>query len=67
MDNNFHNLIEIKKCDNEDVNNKLFLSLQNLMQKIEVNVYSPMHSEEEIQQTYNETAQIIEEIKYMCK
>ncbi len=55
------------KCDNEDVNNKLFLSLQNLMQKIEVNVYSPMHSEEEIQQTYNETAQIIEEIKYMCK
>ena len=67
MSNNFHNLIEIKKCDNEDVNNKLFLSLQNLMQKIEVNVYSPMHSEEEIQQTYNETAQIIEEIKYMCK
>lgn len=56
-----------QRCDSSQINNTLFLSLQALLEKIAVNVYSPMHTEEAMQETYNEAAQIIEEIKYKCK
>ncbi len=56
-----------QRCDSSEINNNLFLALQALLEKIAINVYSPMHTEEAMQETYNEAAQIIEEIKYKCK
>jgi hypothetical protein len=56
-----------QRCDNFEVNNALFLSLQSLMEKIALNVYSPMHIEGAMQETYDETAELIEQIKYKCR
>ncbi len=55
-----------QRCENLNLNNGLYLSLQALLQKIELNLYSPMHTTGEMQQIYNETAEIIEQIKYNC-
>ena len=56
-----------QRCDNFEVNNALFLSLQSLMEKIALNVYSPMHTEQAMQDTYDETAELIEQIRYKCR